>query len=160
MLYCRNASVTIICRLIVSKWEIRFQVIIGYAAPFYLIPPLLMSSSYSSVQEFLSITSYLKERSQCEFGYGVNAFQFCLRSSAVAPVISKERIDRTPLEIAWWPLPRRDALAAPADRRPALPSARRRYSNHLVIKASPYHNRASHLWRPHTNNAHARPRLW
>lgn len=54
----------------------------------------------------------------------------------------------------------RDAPAAPADRRPALPSARRRHSNHLVIKASPYHNRASHLWWPHTNTAQARPRLW
>lgn len=33
--------------------------------------------------------------------------------------------------------------AAPADRRPVLPSARRLHGDHLVIKALPYHNRAA-----------------
>lgn len=60
MLYCytilySNASVTIICRLIVSKWEIRFQVIIGYAAPFSLIP--FLSCPYSLISFLLTLNS-------------------------------------------------------------------------------------------------------
>lgn len=52
LLYCNDAPVTIICRLIVSKWEIRFQVIIGYAPP---NPQLSMSSK--DLTYFLLYTS-------------------------------------------------------------------------------------------------------
>lgn len=149
MLYCHDASVTIICRLIVSKWEIRFQVIIGYATLVLLNSASLSVVAGASKSRIRTCNPSWNLLKVFAPGVGNNYLHHIGVKDGARRILTGRCLRLRDGR-------RRAAPASPADRRPALPSARRRHGNHLVIKASPYHNHASHLWWPHTCIAQAR----